>query len=180
MFGQVPLLELGGQCLVQSAAITRHIADRHGLYACRGEGRVHCDVVAEGAADFYNSFVPLPFVRDPSARETAIEQRRRDIIPRYLAIFEGLLWEGAGLGAAGTWVASGDTPSYADACLYAAIEWAVEISPGVLEAEAYSALRAWRQAFAALPGVTRFLASPHHFAFPTDAYVAEVDAALGR
>ena len=83
----------------------------------------------------------------------------------------------AQLARTGGWVAGTPSPSYADATLYAAVEFAAEVGVD-FGAHARPALARWRAAFEALPGVSAYLGGPYHWGHPDDHYVAEVRAAL--
>ena len=122
-FGQVPLLELHGKDHVQSGACLRYVDRACGSGAKRTAAEQYdVDVWADGAVDFYRVFTPLPFSGDASARAAYIENKiHAQAVPRYIPTFE------AQLARTGGWLAGTPTPSHADAALYAAVEFAIEV-----------------------------------------------------
>jgi glutathione S-transferase len=64
LFGQVPLLQVDGLNLVQSQAIVRYLARKHGLLGGDARESALADQVAEGAADFRGGLLSFPFSRN--------------------------------------------------------------------------------------------------------------------
>ena len=172
-FGQVPLLELHGKDHVQSGACLRYVDRAFGSGAKRTDAEQYdVDAWADGAVDFYRVFTPLPFSGDASARAAYIENKiHAQAVPRYIPTFE------AQLAHTGGWLAGTPTPSHADAALYAAVEFAVEVDVEITP-QTLPALSRWKSSFEALPGVAAYIGSKYHWGHPDEDYVSQVRSAL--
>jgi glutathione S-transferase len=116
LFGQVPLYEEpGGLSLVQSNAIARYLARKHGYNGSNEQEAIKIDVVNEGVKDFFNKFVELKFDTDKSKKAEARAAAVRDYLPVWLNYFEAILNKN------GTGFLVGDKISYADFHLFHAL-----------------------------------------------------------
>ena len=181
-FEQVPLVEFNGASFVQSGATIRYIdrycREQRGDKERANDEQTDVEMWAEGAHDFYVAFVRLPFAGDATERaKYTAETLEAKTLPRYLPIFEKQLLATAGSSGGSGWVAGTPFPCYADATLYCAIEFALEIGTD-LGADKYPGLARWKSNFEALDGIGSFLGSKYHFPHPDEAYVAGVRAAL--
>ena len=82
MFQQLPLLELDGMKRVQSHAIVRYIARKHGLRCGRTDkDAVVCDMVYGGLSDFVGKILGSVFQED---RAAFLSKQVEPLIERYL------------------------------------------------------------------------------------------------
>lgn len=62
-FGEIPLLQIDGQELVQSQVMIRYLAKRGGLTGFNEEEQLKCDMIAEAVNDLINLVASAPFKR---------------------------------------------------------------------------------------------------------------------
>jgi len=59
LFGQIPMIEWNGKCLVQSCAIARMFAKRGDLLGSNEEEATQIDILFCGTRDFYDTYFLL-------------------------------------------------------------------------------------------------------------------------
>jgi len=133
-FGQIPLYEEpGGVSLVQSIAIARYLAKKHGYNGSNDQEATHIDVINEGVSDFFNKFVEVFYKTEDSKKAEAQDKAVRDFLPNQLNIFGGFLDKN------GTGFLVGNKPSYADLALFQALRaWHAQVNgaAGVIDGHA--------------------------------------------
>ena len=82
MFQQLPLLEIDGLKIVQSHAIVRYIARKHGLCGRTDRDAVVCDMVYGGLSDFVGKILGSVFQED---RAAFLSKQVEPLIERYLS-----------------------------------------------------------------------------------------------
>ena len=88
-YGQLPMLEIDGHELVQSASILRYVARKGDLYPTSIEEQYVVDVICDGVIDMRSSVIGFPF-------HASVEKLKEDVqrvVPRYIAPFEKTLQE---------------------------------------------------------------------------------------
>lgn len=180
MFGQVPLLEIDGLCLIQSQAIVRYVARKGGLMPEDPAEAALCDMVAETCSDARGLVVSAPFqMNDLEAHKAKLPA----LYEKYFPKFEALLEDTAGKGGAGPWILPSGTLCYADVLLGELLHGHSGLNPGCVDA--FPRLSALMKAVLALPGVDAYLKDPaRRYPFPEGevaaAYVRNVNHVLGR
>eukprot|EP00055_Hartaetosiga_balthica_P010061 m.41659 g.41659 ORF g.41659 m.41659 type:complete len:223 (+) comp7012_c0_seq1:96-764(+) len=170
-FNQVPLLVVDDETFfVQSGATIRYLANKLELFgeASTVEEKYNVDCHAEGSLDFYNRFVAYPFSDD---KEKFLQEQIIGVaMAKYMPIFDGLL--------KGKKFLTGSTPTYADAILLAALEFAFDLAPK--EVKKYPNVVAFNERMWAMDNFAKFKTSPNRQPLPDDLYVHHVNAGLGR
>eukprot|EP00274_Cyanoptyche_gloeocystis_P006125 CAMPEP_0196666418 /NCGR_PEP_ID=MMETSP1086-20130531/64500_1 /TAXON_ID=77921 /ORGANISM="Cyanoptyche gloeocystis , Strain SAG4.97" /LENGTH=216 /DNA_ID=CAMNT_0042003607 /DNA_START=78 /DNA_END=728 /DNA_ORIENTATION=+ len=146
-FGQVPQLKDGDLYLVQSLAILRYLARKHGLYGKDSVEAAKCDMYAEGITDLRNDAMKLFYSDLPKA----IEDIKATTFPKHGAYFEGILNRG------GTDYLVGNTVTFADYMLVDLLENLTEVAPEILEP--FPLLKAYYNRFQARPHLVAYRAS---------------------
>ncbi|XP_077996085.1 glutathione S-transferase A4-like [Glandiceps talaboti] len=149
LFMQVPMLEMDGRKVVQTLAITRHVARKYGLDGKNDEEKSRIDTLNEGAREFLENYFGIGFV--PST-EKLLSKIKETVLPRYLPIFEKVLSENS----SGYLV--GDQLSYADVTLLEALLNTEENLPGSLKE--YPKVSEFLALVSSLPQMKTFLAGP--------------------
>jgi glutathione S-transferase len=125
LFGQIPLYEEpGGLTLVQSNAIVRHLARKHGYNGSNELEATKIDVVNEGVNDFFNKLIELNFRTEESKKAEAQATAVRDYLPTWLTYFGNIVDK------SGTGFVVGDKVSYADLALFHALRGWSHLVPG--------------------------------------------------
>lgn len=165
LFGQVPLLEIDGQRVVQSWAIVRFLGARFGPRA-DGDAAWRADAAAEQVRDYFvaGGLVGFGWSED---REGAL-QTVRDAAARYLPSFEAALAETG-------FVAGTASASWADYQLLYGLDYTAELL-GDAALAAFPRAAALRARLRAEPRMAAFYASAAK-PLVTQRYIAEVRAA---
>jgi len=160
LFQQLPLLEMDGKNLVQSAAILRHIARKYNLYGKDEDEKVQIDMLTEGTRDFLSFFGGFAFADDTKLYDDI----RKKAIPRYMPVYEKIVSESK----SGYLV--GDALSMADVCL---LEVLLHIPERVPEGfDGYPKLKEYMNRISSLPKIAAYLKGPQRKR-PNDAQYAK-------
>jgi len=87
LFGQVPLLRIDGQSIVQSGAIVRHIARKAKLLGTSELETTRIDMIYDGTRDFNAKVQQMHWVPEEKVREEVNQKT----FPKYLPVFNKLL-----------------------------------------------------------------------------------------
>ncbi len=91
-FGQIPLYEEpNGFTLVQSHAIVRYLAKKHGFAGSNEQEAAHIDAAYEGVLDLYNLYINWRYRTEESKKEAARETILKETLPTQLGYFTGIL-----------------------------------------------------------------------------------------
>ncbi|XP_063772760.1 glutathione S-transferase A4-like [Pseudophryne corroboree] len=90
LFEQTPMVEIDGMKLVQTRAILRYIAEKHGLYGKDIMERTFIDMYVEGVLDFTEIIMWHPFVL-PEDKERHIDAIAQNAKHRYFPVYEKVL-----------------------------------------------------------------------------------------
>ncbi|XP_046572511.1 glutathione S-transferase A4-like [Haliotis rubra] len=163
LYGQLPLLEIDGQNLVQRRAILHYLAIREGLYGSNLTENGLVEMYFEGSRDFMNSFDFLVF----DDVEPILQDYRKKFFPRYLPVFEKILEASS----SGYLVGKGMT--LADISLLEPLLTAHEqFGEGVLDG--YPKLKEFYKMMTTLPNIAAFLKGPHRRQSNTPEHVKDV------
>lgn len=190
MFGQLPLLEINGEKLVQSQSINRYIAREYGLYGSSPSEAARCDMIADAVADFQPGWLRFAFdgAADPAAYVAAHAQPK---VEKWAPKLDAAVAANSSSGSSGGFCV-GSSLTYADVlladCLTSYSEMMALLDGGDggdAWLKPYPALKRTRDMVVALPGVAAYLADPtRRFAFPAgesaSKYVDNVDMVLAR
>lgn len=155
LFKQVPLLCIDGLKLVQSRAIVRYLAGKHGLAGATSAQTAMCDVVAEGIQDWFNAMgraFEFCGAYEPNEQQlgqiSVANQKYLPIFERLAAVSETGFLMGSH-GVAGM--------SYPDVLLLEILEMIVSRNAGALAD--YPCLTALHAKLREVPRLKEFLAS---------------------
>jgi glutathione S-transferase len=115
-FGQVPLYEEPGLTLVQSSAIARHLARKHGYNGTNAHEEALIDQANEGVGDVLNGLVKVIFATPAEQQAEAKEKLVKETLPGQLTSFEKLLEKNGNNG-----FLVGSKLSYADLSLWVSL-----------------------------------------------------------
>jgi glutathione S-transferase len=115
-FGQVPLYEEPGLTLVQSSAIARHLARKHGYNGTNAHEEALIDQANEGVVDMLNDFAKAVFFTPAEQQAEAKEKLVKETLPSHLTNFEKLLEKNGNNG-----FLVGSKLSYADLSLWVSL-----------------------------------------------------------
>lgn len=170
LFGQLPLLEIDGRCLIQSGAIVRYLADKHDMQGGNADQRVLCDMIHEAVRDFVAAAISFPF------------QSREEAVPRCTAAVEKWCphFERIALGNEHpAWIV-GSSMAYADVLLAEALQSYVDVLQSAEWLAAYPRLAQLHDAMLRHEGVRAYLISPLRFGVAGPPYVTSVARVLRR
>ena len=167
-----PVLEAGGEMIAQTAAICSFLGARHGLAPPDEAGRAGAlqnlltvlDVVDEAHDTHHPVSVKLYYEDQlPEAKKRA-RSFTESRMPAFLEYFEHVI-ERSG----GPWL-QGEQPSYADIALFQLLQGLAYAFPNTFThlASSLGPLLRLRDAVAARPGVSAYLASERRIAFNED------------
>lgn len=185
MFNQVPLLVIDGLHLVQSQAIIRYLARKHGLAGACEADATRCDIVAEGIKD-WKGMMGAGFEFSFGAHDPSPEQLEtsKAAIAKYFPLFERLLkraLDGAKPAYLMSYIGLGLT--YCDIMLLEGLEAVTHAKrcPGCTDK--YPLLKALHAHLLTLPEAQTFLASEmrkNKTGATVPAYKASVNKVLSR
>jgi glutathione S-transferase len=95
-FGQLPILEVDGEVLPQSAAILRFVGRLTGHYPTSPLLAARCDAVMDGMVDIQQAIRPCIYEQSPARRYKMLDELREATLPLWLGHFEKLLNEAGG------------------------------------------------------------------------------------
>lgn len=167
-FGQLPLLEIDGLCLTQSAAMTRYLARRGDLYGDSAIDAVWCDMIAGAVADFAEVALKCAFQESETIAIASLHAALEKFGPH----FERRLAENGGEFIAAKRL------TFADILLAEPLTANLEWAPSILDD--WPGLKALQARVTSLHGVERYLASPNRWHRPDSDYVINVGAILQR
>ena len=152
-FGGLPIYQEGDLYLVQSRAIFRHLARKHGLYGRDDGDHVQCDIVAEAIDDAEVSLWRWLCDAEP-------EQKRAAFAAGELSTTLGNLqrWFCRDSESAQFWV--GHALTYADFMAFAYLDEVRAFFPETLGQ--YAVLHAFYRRISARPRIAAYLASPRY------------------
>ncbi|XP_070190725.1 glutathione S-transferase P 1-like [Littorina saxatilis] len=145
-FGQVPALYDGDFMLVQSNAILRYLARKHGLYGSDDKTAARIDELNDGVEDLRGAYVKLIYTNYENGKAEYIEK-----LPNNLKPFEKLL---SASKASDTGAAVGGKMSFVDYNLFDLLENHQILSPGCLDA--FPTLKSWHAKIAARPKIVAY------------------------
>jgi glutathione S-transferase len=115
-FGQIPLYEEPGLTLVQSGAIARHLARKHGYYGTSAQEAALIDQAYEGATDLFTNIAKAIFAPADQQAE-AKDKLAKETLPTQLEFFNKLLEKNGNNG-----FLVGSKLSFADVGLWVALQ----------------------------------------------------------
>ncbi|ELR16918.1 glutathione stransferase [Acanthamoeba castellanii str. Neff] len=127
-FGQLPLYEEPGLTLVQTTAIARYLARKHGYNGTNAHEEALIDQASEGVGDVLTSLVKTLFFTPAEQLAEAKEKLVKETLPGQLANFEKLLEKNGNSG-----YLVGSKLSYADLSLWAVVRLLVSRIEGTSE-----------------------------------------------
>jgi len=111
-FAELPALEVDGQTIVQSLAIARYIAKKHGLAGQGDMEAAKADMIVDGCSDFINKVVfPLHFEKDAGKKAALKEKMKTETFPKFLTQVGKVLNDNGGKFLVGGGI------TYADICV---------------------------------------------------------------
>lgn len=167
-FGQLPLLEIDGLHLTQSAAMTRYLARRGDFYGDTAEDAVWCDMIAGATADFAEVALKCAFQPSEAEAIASLEQA----LAKYGPHFERRLKANGG-----EWIAA-KRMTFADVLLAEPLTANLEWAPGILDR--WQGLKDLQARVTSHAGIARYLSSANRWHRPDAEYVVNVGAILQR
>lgn len=92
-FGQVPVLEINGEQLSQSAAIIRYIGKQHGYYPEDALAAWKADSIIDAQADLGVALIKAKFEKDAETKETLLKDFFGKVLPALFTVLENRLVE---------------------------------------------------------------------------------------
>ncbi len=177
-FKQLPLLELDGLKLVQSAATVRYIARTRDMYGSSPVEAYRCDMIADGLADLRERFIMFSDFKQRKEDPEPFNTRVRDkLIPRYMSAMEEQLKSNSEASSVEGGAASflvGKKLSYADVALLEVLELVEELYPGLVAAGGYLSVARFHQQMRERDRVRDYLNSERRHPPLNDEYIAHV------
>ncbi len=167
-FNQLPLLEIDGLNLSQSAAMVGYLARRGGFYGDDAIEAVKCDMIAGAVADFNTPAMQFVFQPDPETAKQGLLASIEKFGPRFAKI----LHENGGEFMVGT------RRSLADVVLAESLTSYLEIMSDSLDA--LLGLKGLQERVVSDGGIAAYLRSPNRWRRPDDQYVIDVARVLQR
>jgi glutathione S-transferase len=112
----VPIYEEPGLTLVQSGAIIRYLAKKHGYVGANANEQAHIDQAYEGVTDLRAPIMTVAFTSEGEQKAAAREKLITETVPRQLAFFNKLLEKNGNTG-----FLVGSKLSYVDLALFEAL-----------------------------------------------------------
>lgn len=181
-FKQLPLLELDGMKMVQSAATVRYIARRHDMYGSSAVEAYQCDMLADGLADLRERFIMFSDYEQRRQDPETYNPRVRDkLIPRYMSAMERQLQTNNNEKEEGApRCLVGGKLSYADVALLEVLELIEDSYPGILATSTYPHVARFHQQMREMERVRDYLDSDRRHPPLNDEYIAHVREILPR
>jgi glutathione S-transferase len=164
----LPLLEIDGLNLSQSAAMVAYLARRGGFYGDDAIEAVRCDMIAGAVADFNAPAMQFAFQPDPEFAKQGLLASIEKFGPRFAKILD----ENGGEFMVGT------RRSLADVVLAESLTSYLEIISNALEA--LPGLKGLQERVISDAGIAAYLRSPNRWRRPDDQYVIDVARVLQR
>jgi glutathione S-transferase len=153
-FGQLPLYEEPGFVLVQSVAIARYLAMKHGLQGTNDTEAALIDQANEGVQDVWNRLTQVLVFTPESEQPEAKAKLIKDYLPAQLAYFSRLLEKNGNSG-----YLVGGHLSYADLGLWVTLTTAAKRLEGATELiERHLNLKAFIEGVSARDRIKAYLA----------------------
>jgi glutathione S-transferase len=168
LFNQLPLLEIDGLNLSQSAAMIGYLARRGGLYGDGAVEAVWCDMIAGATADFNTPAMQFAFQPDPEVAKQGLHASIVKFCPHFARILE----------RNGGEFLVGARRSLADVVLAESLTSYLEIISDCLND--FPGIKDLQARVIAEPGVAAYLRSPNRWRRPDDQYVIDIAAVLER
>lgn len=131
--GQVPVLEVDGVKIPQSASIARFLAKQFNLAGKTGLEEAKVDAVADTIGDLISAFVPTRREQDPTKQQELINKFRTEELPKHLQNLEVL---GKLYGNGGPYFV-GNSLTWADLLFYDVGESMVQVDGSCLDKYAW-------------------------------------------
>jgi len=155
-FGQSPCLKDNKLNLVQSNAILRHLARKHGLYGSSENEAAYIDMIIDGVEDIRGKYAAMIYRNYENGKEAYIAD-----LPGKLEPFEKLMIK---LGNSKNGFCVGQKKSVADYCLFDILDVHLVLAPKCLDT--FPQLQAFNQAVQARAGVAAYRQSDKHKNMP--------------
>ena len=172
LFMQLPLLEIDGLKLIQSGAILRYLARKHGLYGRNAQEATTCDMLEGGMRDFIEKFMGRPFQQD---KDKFVAEKVEPYVDRYLKPLNAMMQRNNGGEKKGFIL--GDHINFPDLLVLESLEYMTELFPSYLPQ--YPFLEAFYQRMLERPAIKSFRSSSQHKPLSDDVYAAHVSEVLG-
>jgi len=124
-FGQTPCLKDKDLTLVQSNAILRHLARKHGLYGSSEAEAAYIDMIVDGVEDVRGKYAKLIYTNYNAGKEDYVKE-----LPAQLLPFEKLISK---LGDAKAGFSVGSKKSLSDYALFDLLDIHLTLSPSCLD-----------------------------------------------
>jgi len=160
-FGSVPLWKEGDFMLVQSYAIIRHIARKHGLYGSSIEEASLIDCLHDGLDDAKTPIANKIRSATPETRATVFKEILTVDLPKWFKYFEQFITKHGKDG-----FAVGSKISYVDISLYYLIDTFAENGASF---ESFPILKAHYEKIKTRPNIAAYINNPKRF--PAQKYV---------
>lgn len=175
-FGQLPLLQIDGNEIVQSQAAIRYLARRGKLVGQTSEDELKCDMIAESINDLLGPCVSAPFKRAHGSAEAAaahvadMKKKWAFLAARYEAVLK--------MGPSKDFLV-GESLTYADVLMAHATTWYIEeCGPEIVEDFPY--LVALQIRVISMSGLDAFIKSRNFYSVGDAVYCTQVETVLGR
>lgn len=152
-FGQLPLYEEPGLTLVQSGAIIRYLAKKHGFMGSNDREAALVDQAAEGIRDVYEHLIQVIF-NTPEELQKAKEKFAAEFLPAQLGHFTKLLEKNGNNN-----FLVGRHLSYADLGLWMTLRGVVKLVEGSSQVvDSYPAIKAFLDGVSARDRIKAYVA----------------------
>jgi len=172
-FNQLPLLEIDGLQLVQSASIARYIARKHHIIGSDSVQQYKIEMVHDTVRDFVGVALGI------ATADAGYPAKVQAVLDKYLPLFERYLVANT---ESDTFLV-GSSLTLADILLAEALLAYVEVTAAIgapTPLTAYPRLKRLYDHVLALPGVAAYLASPLRYPLGDAVYWANVNTVLRR
>ncbi|KNC99373.1 uncharacterized protein SPPG_05618 [Spizellomyces punctatus DAOM BR117] len=146
-FGQMPMVDFNGFCVVQSATIMRFIASRKGYYGDTPQEHVLVDMLADGTEDLQRLYLKAVYSDDAESTTVAFLKNEA---PAKLEYFEKILSKANG-GAA---YFTGPKATFADIFFFDLLDRLTTLHPTILDP--FPLLKAFKTRVAERPNIKKY------------------------